>query len=71
MLAIHDGYRHYTQRISVRPAEWTDLVSGAARTQSIDLVEEDDAGGGVTPSLEHLTDCPLALSHVLGANDGW
>ncbi len=37
----------------------------AARTQRIDLVKEDDAGRGVTSSLKHLPDGPLALAHIL------
>ena len=42
------------------------LVARAARAQSVDLIEKDDARGGVLSSLEYLSHGPLALSNILG-----
>lgn len=44
------------------------LMAWAARTQSIDLIEEDDTRCWVASPLEDLSDSPLTLSHILHTN---
>lgn len=41
------------------------LMAWASRTQSIDLIKEDNTRSRVTSSLEDLSDSPFTLAHIL------